>query len=82
MIEEADPEKHDQAPPPARVIPLGTVTSLDLPPDLILEGAMGKLDSVVIMGYTRDGEEWHASSVADGGFVLWLAERLRRKLTE
>lgn len=64
------------------VIPLGNITRLDLPPDRVLEGAIGKLDSVIIMGYTEDGEEVFASSIADGGTILWIIERYRKALLE
>lgn len=59
---------------------LRCVTTLDLPPDRLLEDALGKLDSVVILGTTKDGAEFFASSVADGGTCLWLMERAKLKL--
>lgn len=62
---------------PAKVIPIGGVTKLDLPPDRILEEAKGKLDGVVIIGFPKDGfggQVYAASSYADGGEVLWLLE--------
>ena len=40
------------------------------------------LDGVVIMGYTTDGEEYFASTYADGSTVLWLAERMKKMLLE
>ena len=64
----------------AKIIPLGNVTRLDLPVDRVLDAAKDRLDSVVIMGYDKDGEEYFASTMADGGEVLWLMERLRIKL--
>ena len=66
----------------SNVIRLPCVTSLDLDADVILEGAMGKLKSVVIMGYDENGEEYFASSVADGGTVIWLMERMKKALLE
>lgn len=62
------------------VVNLHCVTKLDMPPDRILEEAIGKLDGVVIMGFDKDGEEFFASSYADGGQVLWLIERSKLKL--
>lgn len=57
------------------------VTTLDLPPDRILEQTIGKgLTGVVIMGYDADGMEFFSSSYADGGTVLWLMEKLKLKL--
>lgn len=62
------------------VIELGCITRLDLPADKVLEKAIGQLDSVVIMGYDKEGEEVFASSIADGGSVLWLLEQCKLKL--
>lgn len=64
----------------AKVIPLNNVTRLDLPPDRVLEAAIGELSNVVVLGYDKDGGEYFASSVADGGTVVWLMERLKLKL--
>lgn len=64
----------------AKVIPLRCVTKLDLPPDRVLEGAMGQLEGVVVIGYDKDGDEYFASTYADGGEVLWLLERLKLSL--
>jgi hypothetical protein len=63
-----------------KVVPFTGITKLDLPPDRILEGAIGELEGVVILGYKKDGTEYFASSYADGGDVLWLLERLKLKL--
>lgn len=64
----------------ATVIPLNNVTRLDIPADRVLAGAKGALDKVVIMGIQPDGEYYFASSVADGGTVLWMMEKLKLKL--
>jgi len=64
------------------VIPLNNVTRLDLPPDRILDAARAKLESVVILGYTAAGDEYFASSLADGGDVLWLLERCKQALLD
>ena len=63
-----------------KVLPLNNVTYLDLPPDRILNGALGKLDGVVILGYDKDGNQYFASSYADGGEVLWLLEKCKLAL--
>jgi hypothetical protein len=63
-------------------IPLNNITYLDTPPDRILESAIGNLESVVILGYDKDEEEFFASSIADGGDVLWLLEKCKKKLLE
>ena len=56
------------------------ITFLDMPPDTILEGALGKLESVIVLGYTNDGEEYFASSMADGADALWHLQRAAHKL--
>ena len=57
------------------------ITRLDIPIKKVLDSAAG-LQSVVVMGYTSEGEEFFASSIADGGEVLWLIERLKLQLLE
>jgi hypothetical protein len=65
-----------------KVIPFTGVTKYDLDPDMVLENSKGKLEGFVIIGYDKDGEEYFASTYADGGTVLWLAERMKKKLLE
>lgn len=42
----------------AKVIPLNNVTHMDVPPDRILKNLIGELDSVVILGYDKDNNEF------------------------
>ena len=57
------------------------ITTLDMDPERILEGARkANLSDIVILGYDQAGDEWFASSVADGAEVLWLLERLKLQL--
>lgn len=56
------------------------ITFIDMPPDVILEGALGKLESVIVLGYANDGEEYFASSMADGADALWHLQRAAHKL--
>ena len=63
-----------------KVIPIGGVTRLDLPPDKILEEAKGEFEGVVVMGWNKDGSLYFASSYADGGDVLWLLEACKKVL--
>ena len=63
-----------------KVINIGGITKLDLPVDRVLDGAKDRLESVVIIGYDKDGAEYFASSIADGGDVMWLLERCKLKL--
>ena len=48
-----------------KVIPIGCVTYLDLPVDMVLDGAKDKLDSVIVLGYDKDGILYMASSSSD-----------------
>ena len=67
----------------SNVIPLGNVTSLDLPTDRVLDGAKGDCSKgVVVMGFDDEGELYFASSIADGGTVLWLLEMCKMRLLE
>ena len=65
------------------VIPIGCVTRLDLPVDQVLEQTkrMG-LEGVVILGYFENGDQYFASTYADGGAVLWLLEMCKKQLLE
>lgn len=62
------------------VINFSGVTRLDIDADRVLKSAVGRLDKVVIVGFDKDGDEYFASSVADGGTTLWLMERAKLKL--
>jgi hypothetical protein len=64
----------------AKIIPFNGITRLDLNPDMVLENTKGKLEGVIIIGYDKDGQEYFASSYADGGDVLWLLERMKMRL--
>lgn len=64
------------------VIDLNCVTSLDLDPDRVLSKAIGKLNSALIIGYDKDGDEYFSSSVSSGPECLWLLERAKKKLME
>ena len=56
------------------------ITKLDLDPDTVLENTKGKLEGAVILGYDKEGNEYFASTYADGGNVLWLLERCKLNL--
>ena len=66
------------------VIPLGNVTRLNMRPDDILKQAIGQFDDdgVIVMGYDKDGDLYFASSIADGGTVLWLLETCKQRLLD
>jgi hypothetical protein len=63
------------------VIPLGNITRLDLPTDRVLDEVKGDCsDGVVVVGFDNDGQLYFASSIADGGSVLWLLEQAKLAL--
>lgn len=63
------------------VVVLDIVTRLDIPAERVLQAALDAgLQSVVVVGYDADGEEYFASSLADGGDALWLLQRGSYKL--
>lgn len=64
----------------SNVIKFTGETLLDLNPDDILEEAKGKLDRVLIIGYTKDDEEYFGASFADGMTAVWLLERFKHLL--
>jgi hypothetical protein len=63
------------------VVEFPGTTLLDIPAERVLKGALERgLASVVIAGRTEDGEEFFASSLADGGHTLWMIERLKQTI--
>lgn len=64
----------------AEIYTLSCVTALDLPPDRILEAAIGQLDGVMVIGFDKEGQLYAASSYADGGTALWLLEQTKLRV--
>jgi hypothetical protein len=65
------------------VISLGGVTRLDIPTDRVLEAAKSHCsEGVIVIGWDDDGSLYFASSMADGGEVLWLLEMCKKRLLE
>jgi hypothetical protein len=64
------------------VVILGGKTTLPIPPDRVLKGALGELESVIVIGHAKDGTEWHASSISDKGDLLFMVERFKKDLLE
>lgn len=62
------------------VVELGVVTTLDIPPDKILNGAMGKLSNVVVIGETEDGKDFFAASKSDAQNTVFLLEWAKHRL--
>lgn len=60
------------------VVELNVITTLPIDPKRILAKACDvSFDRVMIIGVTADGDEYFASSEADGGTCLWDMERAR-----
>lgn len=67
----------------AEIISFEDVARWDIPAERVIEDAIdANLDKVVILGYTQDGDEYFASSIADGGSVVWLMEMAKKQLLE
>ena len=66
----------------SNVIPLGCITKLDQPVDRVLEEAKEQLTGVIILGWTHDGAAYFASTMADGGEVIWLLEKCKKDLLD
>jgi len=66
----------------SNIIALGNITKLDLPVDRVLEEAKEQLTGVIILGWTHDGEAYFASTLADGGEVMWLLEKCKKDLLD
>jgi hypothetical protein len=63
------------------VVILPVVTTLDIPAERVLSAAAeAGLTEVVVVGRDKDGDEYFASSLADGGDVLWHLERAKLRL--
>jgi coenzyme F420-reducing hydrogenase delta subunit len=67
----------------AEIINLPCLTKLDLTAERVLEGALAAgLDGVLVLGYDKDGNIYMASSYADGGTVIWLMEKCKKRLLD
>jgi hypothetical protein len=62
------------------VIDLNMITRLDVDPDKMLSKAIGKLEEVVILGTTKEGDEYFASSRAAADVPIYLCERAKHRL--
>lgn len=57
------------------------ITKLDIPVEQVRDN-LPLLEGMVIVGFTTEGEEYFASTYADGGDVLWLLERAKKRLLD
>ena len=58
------------------------MTKLDLPADTILSEAIGHLDDVVIIGTTKDGNQYFSASSTESKNLLWHLETAKFMLME
>jgi hypothetical protein len=57
---------------------LQTQTSLPMPAETVLNGARKEnFTTVVVLGYTQEGEEFFSASTSDAGELVLLMERFR-----
>jgi len=62
---------------------LPCVTRLDIDVDRVLQSAMeANIKSAIVLGEDADGSLYFASSVADGGQVLWWMEKAKHALMD
>jgi len=59
-----------------------TITTLDINPDPVLLSAVGKLECVIVIGTTKEGAEYFASSWGGTGQNLLMAELFKKMLLE
>lgn len=63
------------------VVILPGVTNQDIPPERVLRAALEEeLTGVLVIGCDAEGNEYFASSLADGGEITWLLRRTEHKL--
>lgn len=63
------------------VVVLPVITTLDVPAERVLNGALGKgLKGCVVVGWDEDGGLFFASSYADSAEVIYLLERAKHDL--
>jgi hypothetical protein len=61
------------------VVRLPGITRLPLDPDVVLQGNVGNLDEVLILGTDKEGEFFAATSKPDIERLVWLAQRFIHK---
>ena len=67
-----------------KVIFIDRPTTLGLPPERVLEAAVGHLDKAIVVGLDKNGDLYFASSIGDdqGGLaeVNWLLDKAKCQL--
>lgn len=67
---------------PDNILIFSGITRHDMPPAVMLDNVPRDLASVLVLGWTAEGELFFSSSMSDGGNCLWLMEKAKRKLME
>ena len=70
-------------PPPSNDITFPGITRIDIPPERVqADAGTVDLDGVVVIGWTKDGKFYAASSYADGADVMFLCEMVKQRLVQ
>ena len=64
----------------SNVINIGGYTKLDINPDEVLNGAISKLNQVLILGYDNDNNLYFASSSSDVSKLFYIMEIFKHKI--
>jgi hypothetical protein len=64
----------------AAIIEFPGATFLDLEPERVLDGAKDRLESVLVIGFDKDGQLYMAGSESDAGAMLLLLELAKARL--
>lgn len=65
----------------SKIVELDVITTVPLPAERVLRRAgEADLETAVIVGWTKDGEFYFASTHSDGGEVIYLLERAKLEL--
>jgi hypothetical protein len=55
-------------------------TRLDIDPDLVLQGAVGQVNKVLVIGSCSDGDGYYAASTGNKSELLLMIEQFKFKL--
>ena len=67
----------------ADVIPLGGITTLDIPVDSVLDGAKEHdLEHILLIGKCSTGEFYFAANHSDGADLMWMLEICKKAILD
>jgi len=64
------------------IVDFDGLTKIDIDPDKVLEGALGKLDLGMVIGYDKEDILYVASSTSQIGDLILILERDKQFLLE